>query len=65
MKKIYAIGVGGSGAKCLESAIFLQTLGIFGDSRLGVLLVDADAANGNSQRTRINLNNTPRMLSTF
>lgn len=58
MKKIYAIGVGGSGAKCLESAIFLQTLGIFGDSRLGVLLVDADAANGNSQRTRINLNNT-------
>mgnify|MGYP002654325699 CR=1 FL=1 len=58
MKKIYAIGVGGSGAKCLESAIFLQALGIFGNARLGLLLVDADAANGNSQRTQINLKNT-------
>ena len=58
MKKIYAIGVGGSGAKCLESAIFLQALGIFGNARLSLLLVDADAANGNSQRTQINLQNT-------
>jgi hypothetical protein len=58
MRKIYAIGVGGSGAKCLESTVFLHALGIFGDSRLGVLLVDADAANGNSQRTQINLKNT-------
>lgn len=58
MKKIYAIGVGGSGAKCLESAIFLHALGIFGDARLGILLVDADKANGNSERTRINLANT-------
>ncbi len=58
MKRIYAIGVGGSGAKCLESAIFLHALGIFGDARLGVLLVDADADNGNVDRTKINLENT-------
>ncbi len=58
MKKIYAIGIGGSGAKCLETVIFLHALGIFGDSRLGILLVDADTSNGNSQRTQVNLKNT-------
>ena len=58
MKKIYAIGVGGSGAKGLEAAIFLHTLGIFGDSRLGLLLVDADAHNGNGQRTQAHLTDT-------
>jgi hypothetical protein len=58
MKRIYAIGIGGSGAKCLEAAIFLHGLGMFGDSRLGTLLIDADASNGNSQRTQINLRNT-------
>ncbi|MBJ7901562.1 MAG: hypothetical protein GC158_16970 [Cyanobacteria bacterium RI_101] len=56
MRKIYAIGVGGSGAKCLEAIVFLHALGIYGpDCQLGILLVDADASNGNSQRASINL----------
>jgi hypothetical protein len=59
MRKIYAIGVGGSGAKCLEAIVFLHSLGIYGpDCHLGVLLVDADASNGNSQRASINLSST-------
>lgn len=59
MKKIYAIGVGGSGAKCLEATVFLHALGVFGsDCQLAILLVDADASNGNSQRTSINLTST-------
>ena len=58
MNKIYAIGIGGSGAKGLEATIFLHALGIFGDSRLGILLVDADAHNGNGQRTQANLTDT-------
>ncbi|BFM40500.1 hypothetical protein [Synechocystis sp. LKSZ1] len=58
MRKIYVIGVGGSGAKCIETVVFLHALGVYGNSRLGVLLIDADAANGNSQRTQINLQNT-------
>lgn len=65
MKKIYAIGVGGSGAKCLESAIFLHSLGIFGNSCLSILLVDADASNGNSGRTQINLKNTLECYQLF
>ncbi|MBE9241518.1 hypothetical protein [Synechocystis salina] len=55
MRKIYAIGVGGSGAKCVEAAIFLHSLGLYGEnSELRILLVDADTSNGNSQRTGVN-----------
>jgi hypothetical protein len=42
MRRIYAIGIGGSGAKCLEAVTFLHAIGIFGDSCLNILLVDAD-----------------------
>jgi len=65
MKKIYAIGVGGSGAKCLEAAIFLQALGIYGDCELRILLVDADNANGNSQRTDKNFRTTEDAQKAF
>jgi hypothetical protein len=59
MRKIYAIGVGGSGAKCLEAMVFLHGLGVYGpDCQLGILLVDADKSNGNSQRASINLTST-------
>jgi len=58
MRRIYAIGIGGSGAKCLEAVTFLHAIGIFGDSCLNILLVDADYANGNGNRTQINLKNT-------
>lgn len=53
MKKIYAIGIGGTGAKCIRAAIHLHATGSYGaDTRLGVLLVDADASNGNLQSAR-------------
>ncbi len=65
MRKIYAIGVGGSGAKCLEAAIFLQALGIYGDCELRILLVDADNANGNSQRTDKNFRTTEDAKKAF
>lgn len=56
MKKIYAIGVGGSGAKCIESVVLLHSIGVFGDNcKLGVLLIDADANNGNLTRTITNI----------
>ena len=52
-KKLYAIGIGGSGAKCIRSTVHLHTVGAYGsDARLGILLVDADASNGNLQTTR-------------
>ncbi|MFM1842255.1 MAG: hypothetical protein RLZZ490_991 [Cyanobacteriota bacterium] len=65
MRKIYAIGVGGSGAKCLEAAIFLQALGLYGDCELRILLVDADNANGNSQRTDKNFRTTEDAQKAF
>jgi hypothetical protein len=65
MRKIYAIGVGGSGAKCLEAAIFLHALGIYGDCELRILLVDADNANGNSQRTDKNFRITEDAQKVF
>jgi hypothetical protein len=48
---IYAIGIGGSGAKCIESLAYLSAIGMLGNSDLNVLLVDADSTNGNSQDT--------------
>lgn len=55
MLRVYAIGVGGSGSKCIESLVFLHSIGLLGNARLGVVLVDADASNGNSQRAQANL----------
>jgi hypothetical protein len=56
MKKIYIIGIGGSGAKCARASIHLHAAGAYGkDVRLGVLLVDADASNGNLQAARESL----------
>lgn len=53
MKKVYVIGIGGTGAKCIRAAVHLHAAGGYGDSvRLGVLLVDADASNGNLQAAR-------------
>ncbi len=53
MKKVYIIGIGGTGAKCVRAAVHLHASGAYGkDVRLGVLLVDADASNGNLQAAR-------------
>lgn len=54
--KLYVIGVGGSGAKCLESMIHFAATGLLGDSKLELLLVDPDESNGNVERTRNSLN---------
>ena len=53
MKKVYLIGIGGTGAKCIKAAVHLHASGGYGkDLKLGVLLVDADASNGNLQSAR-------------
>jgi len=52
-QKLYAIGIGGTGSKCIRSTVHLHAVGAYGtDVRLGVLLVDADASNGNLQSAR-------------
>ena len=42
----YAIGIGGTGAKCLEALIHLAASGMMPDGDLYVLFVDPDTANG-------------------
>lgn len=50
------IGIGGTGAKIVESALFLLSAGIGPDDAVHVGLVDQDNANGNVQRTETLLN---------
>jgi hypothetical protein len=47
----YAIGIGGTGAKCIEALVFLTAAGLLPDnSELYVLFIDPDASNGNLER---------------
>ena len=48
----YAIGIGGTGAKCLESLIHLAAAGMMPDGELYVLFVDPDTANGSLERAQ-------------
>jgi hypothetical protein len=47
---IYVIGIGGTGAKCIEAIIQLASVGLFGEETLNLLFVDADENNGNLER---------------
>jgi hypothetical protein len=50
--QIYAIGVGGTGAKCLEACSHLASIGMFGVQELNFLFVDADETNGSVNRAK-------------
>ncbi|MBK8464912.1 MAG: hypothetical protein IPL32_03695 [Chloracidobacterium sp.] len=54
----YAIGIGGTGAKCLESLIHLAAAGLMPDEEdLNLLFVDPDGANGSLGRATSLLSN--------
>jgi len=46
----YAIGIGGSGARCVEALVHLCAAGL-GPKELRILFVDADGGNGNLKRS--------------
>ncbi|MBD2663526.1 hypothetical protein B6N60_03422 [Richelia sinica FACHB-800] len=52
---IYVIGIGGTGAKCIEAIIQLASIGLFNEETLNLLFVDADENNGNLERARKSL----------
>ena len=52
----YAIGIGGTGAKCLESLVHLAAAGMMPEGELYVLFVDPDTANGSLERALGTLN---------
>ena len=53
--KNFIIGIGGTGAKCLEHLVHCCSAGL-GPNSLWVGMVDQDEANGNISRTKILLN---------
>lgn len=48
---LYAVGIGGTGARCLESLVHLCAMGL-GPEELFVLFVDPDKAHGNLSRAK-------------
>jgi len=51
MKKNYLIGIGGTGARVIESVVYLCAAGL-GPKELNLFLIDPDSGNGNLARTR-------------
>lgn len=49
---IYVIGIGGTGAKCVESVAQLACTGLFTEQPIKILFIDADETNGNLERAR-------------
>src|SRR5687768_3042836 len=47
----YIIAIGGTGARCLESVVYLAAMGLF-ENPLHLLMIDPDQDNGNVNRTR-------------
>lgn len=52
----YIIGIGGTGARCIEAVIYLSAAGIF-TRNVNMLLIDPDVDNGNSNSTIGLINN--------
>lgn len=52
---LYAIGIGGTGAKCLEAIAQLAATGLFSNTPIKLLFVDADETNGSLERAKNSL----------
>jgi hypothetical protein len=49
--KLFVIGVGGTGMRCLESFVHLCAIGMFDNQEIEVLTLDTDQLNGNKTKT--------------
>jgi hypothetical protein len=50
--KLFVIGIGGSGAKCIESIVHLAAAGLYSEETIEILFIDPDEANGSVERAR-------------
>jgi hypothetical protein len=48
--KLFVIGIGGTGMRCLESFVHLCALGLFDNKEINILTLDTDQENGNLKR---------------
>lgn len=64
---LFAIGIGGTGSKCLESLTQLAAVGLIENSKQSIytLFVDPDETNGNLERARTSLSTYQRCQSLF
>ena len=49
--KLFIIGVGGTGMRCLESFVHLCAIGMFDNQEIEILTLDTDELNGNKAKT--------------
>jgi hypothetical protein len=49
--KLFVIGIGGTGMRCLESFVHLCAIGMFDNQEIEVLTLDTDQLNGNKTKT--------------
>lgn len=50
-EKLFIIGIGGTGMRCLESFVHLCAIGMFDNHEIEVLTLDTDELNGNKAKT--------------
>jgi hypothetical protein len=48
--KLFVIGIGGTGMRCLESFVHLCAIGMFDNQEINILTLDTDQENGNLKR---------------
>lgn len=48
--KLFVIGIGGTGMRCLESFVHLCAMGMFDNKEINILTLDTDQENGNLKR---------------
>jgi hypothetical protein len=48
--KLFVIGIGGTGMRCLESFVHLCAIGMFDNHEINILTLDTDQENGNLKR---------------
>lgn len=51
-KKVFLIGIGGTGMRCLESFVHTCAMGMYDDTEVELLALDTDQDNGNFMRLR-------------
>lgn len=51
-KKIFLIGIGGTGMRCLEAFVHTCSIGMYDDTEVNMLALDTDEHNGNFRRLR-------------
>jgi hypothetical protein len=51
-KKVFIIGIGGTGMRCIESFVHLCAMGMFDDTNVNMLALDTDNENGNFTRLK-------------